>query len=141
MYSKERKVMTDQGLIGNEKIEENIHMLQQQPTPEILAVTLSTIRRRMKAGGQLVVAVSPEGTEKLEVRAIEQDGKKWLEAYTSFDEEMKASTQVMSTFLADISQVLKMALSSDQVEGVILNPYNRTLMLDKHFIRLILGEQ
>ncbi len=131
--------MTDKGLVGNEKIEEDIRMLQQQPTPEILAVTLSAIRRRMNAGGQFVVAVSPEGMENLQLRVIEHDGKRWLEAFTSFDEQMKGPEQVMSTFLADIGQVLRMAAGSDAVEGLILNPWNRTIMLDKTFLRLILG--
>lgn len=132
--------MQDQGLIGNERIEEHISMLQKEPSPELLAVTLSDIRRRMKQGGQFVVAVSPEGTKDLQIRAIKHDGKKWMEAYTSFEEEMKGSQTVMSTFLADIGQVLKTALESDAIEGVILNPYHRTIMLDKHFIRLILGQ-
>lgn len=133
--------MTDKGLIGNDKIEEDILMLQQQPTPEILAVTLSAIRRRMNQGGQFVVAVAPGSADSLQLRVIDHDGGKWLEAYTSFDEQMKGPTQVMSTFMADIGQVLKMALESDQVQGLILNPYNRTIMLDKTFLRLILGKQ
>jgi hypothetical protein len=132
--------MTDQGLEGNEKIEEHIGMLQREPSPEMLAVTLSTIRRRMKQGGQFVVAVSPEKTQKLELRILEHEGKRWLEAYTSFEEEMKGAQPVMSTFLSDIGQVLRMALQSDEVEGLALNPYHRAILLDKHLIRLILGE-
>ncbi|MDD6439676.1 MAG: SseB family protein [Lachnospiraceae bacterium] len=132
--------MTDQGLEGNEKIEEHIGMLKKEPSPEMLAVTLSTIRRRMKQGGQFVVAVSPEKTQKLELRILEHEGKRWLEAYTSFEEEMKGAQPVMSTFLSDIGQVLRMALQSDEVEGLALNPYHRAILLDKHLIRLILGE-
>ena len=132
--------MQDEGLKGNERIEEHIAILQKKPTPELLAVTLSDIRRRMKQGGCFVGGVSPEGAENLQIRAIEQDGGKWLEAYTSFVEEMKGPSQVMSAFLADIGQGLKMALESDAVEGLILNPYHRTIMLDKKFIRLILGK-
>ena len=115
-------------------------MLQWEPSPELLGVTLSTIRRRMKQGGQFVVAVSPEKTQNLELRILENEGKRWLEAYTSFEEEMKGAQPVMSTFLADIGQVLRMALQSDEVEGLALNPYHRAILLDKHLIRLILGE-
>ena len=132
--------MQDQGLVGNGKIEEHIAMLQKEPAPELLAGTLTDIRRRMKQGGQFVVAVSPEASEKLQVRAVEHDGKKWVEAYTSFEEEMKGPAAVMSTFLADIGQVLKMTLESEAVEGLALNPYHRTIMLDKHMIKLILGK-
>ena len=132
--------VTQEPSLGNGKIEEHIAMLQKEPSPELLAVVLSTIRRRMKQGGQFVIAVSPGGTQNLQVRSIRHEGKMWLEAYTSFDEEMKGADQVMSTFLADIGQVLRVTLSNEEAEGLILNPYHRTLMLDKHLIRLILGE-
>ena len=47
----------DEGLIGNEKIEECIEMLQKQPSEEMLAVTLTAIRRRMQEGAKVVVSV------------------------------------------------------------------------------------
>lgn len=49
----------DKGLQGNEKIEEAIAILQSQSTPELLAHTLTVIRRRMKEQGQLIIAVEP----------------------------------------------------------------------------------
>ena len=42
--------MTDQGLEGNEKIEEHIGMLQREPSPEMLAVTLSFWRMKESGG-------------------------------------------------------------------------------------------
>ena len=68
------------------------------------------------------------------------DGKKWWSAFTGFEEELKGSGSVMSTFLTDIEQLFRMALTADGIEGVILNPWNRTLMLDKQLLRIILGE-
>ena len=38
----------DEGLIGNEKIEQAILALQQEPTPELLAHALTMVRRRRK---------------------------------------------------------------------------------------------
>ena len=42
---------TDEGLQGNEKIEEAIAGLQHEATQEMLAHTLTVIRRRMKDAG------------------------------------------------------------------------------------------
>ena len=46
----------DEGLRGNEKIEQAIYALQQQPNEEQLAHTLTVLRRRMTENGQLVAA-------------------------------------------------------------------------------------
>ena len=49
--------LRDEGLRGNEKIEEAIAGLQQEPTQEMLAHALTVVRRRMKqnVGWQTVV--------------------------------------------------------------------------------------
>lgn len=131
----------DEGLIGNEKIEECIEMLQKQPSEEMLAVTLTTIRRRMQEGAKVVVSVdgTPGNNFQVQVLSLE-NGEQWLSAFTSFDEELKGSSPVMSTFMADLGELLKMALESEAVEGVILNPWNRTLMMDKDLIGLVVGK-
>ena len=49
----------DEGLNGNEKIEQAVCQLQQEPTQEQLAHTLTVIRRRMRENGQVVVAAEP----------------------------------------------------------------------------------
>lgn len=54
---------------------------------------------------------------------------------------MRGSDRVKSTFLADMGQLFATALQADGVEGIILNPWNRTLMLEKELIRIILGQQ
>ena len=56
-------------------------------------------------------------------------------------EELRGSDRVKSTFLADMGQLFATALQADGVEGIILNPWNRTLMLEKELIRIILGQQ
>jgi len=68
------------------------------------------------------------------------DGKNWWAVFTSFDEELKGSESVMSTFMTDIGKVLETALSEEEISGVIINPWNRTLMLDKTLIRIVLGD-
>ena len=46
--AKEMETPKDEGLQGNETIEEAILGLQKEPTPELLAHVLTVIRRRMR---------------------------------------------------------------------------------------------
>ena len=48
--------ITDDELKGNERIEEAISSLQKESSQEMLAHTLTVIRRRMNENGQFVVA-------------------------------------------------------------------------------------
>ena len=62
---------TDEGLQGNEKIEEAIAGLQHEATQEMLAHTLTVIRRRMKEDGQFIIAVEPpKGDGQIRLEAI-----------------------------------------------------------------------
>lgn len=131
----------DEGLLRNEKIEEAIAALQQSPTEELLAHALTVVRRRMRENGQVIIAVEPNAAaDQMKIQAVKtSDGNSWWAVFTSFDEEMKGSGSVMSTFMTDIGKVLEAALSEEEIHGVIINPWNRTLMLDKTLIRIILG--
>ena len=133
---------TDKGLQGNEKIEEAIAGLQKETTQEMLAHTLTVIRRCMKADGQFIIAVEPpKGDGQIRLEAIKtEDGRSWWAAFTSFEEELKGSNSVMSTFLTAIEPLFQSAVQENEIEGIILNPWNRTIMLDKTLLRLILGE-
>ena len=135
-----RNISTDEELKDNERMEQAILSLQQNPTQEMLAHALTVVRRRMQAHGQLIVAVEPSvGNQQMRLQAIQtDDGKKWWAAFTSF-EELKGGGSVMSTFLTDMEKLFVSALSVDEIEGVIINPRNRTLMLDKNLIRIIRG--
>ena len=135
------KDFTNEALQGNEKIETAIAALQQESTQEMLAHVLTVIRRSMKANGQLIIAVEPpKGDGKINLQAIRtNDGKQWWAAFTSFDEELKGSDKIMSTFTADIDKIFLAALQEPSIEGVIINPWNRTIMLNKTLINIILG--
>lgn len=134
-------ITKDEGLIGNEKIEEYIEMLKKQPSDEVLAALLTSIRRRMKEKGQFVVGVDPSPVGNVQVRIMEStDGRKWVPAFTSFEEEMmKGGNQVMSTFLADIGQLMDMVLNEPSMDGIILNPWNLRFTLSKEIIRVVKG--
>ena len=133
----------DESLLGNEKIEEAIKLLQGECTQEMLAHTLTVIRRRMQENGQFIVAVEPPtGDGQIRVQAIKTaDGKAWWAAFTSFEEELKGGGSVKSTFLADIEKLFQGALQAEGIEGIILNPWNRTIMLDKNLIQIVLGSR
>ena len=60
-------------------------------------------------------------------------------AFTGFDEELKGGDSVKSTFLTDMDKLFQSALTVDEIEGVIINPWNRTIMLNKRLISIILG--
>lgn len=131
----------DKGLVGNKLIEEAIKGLQEEATQEMLAHTLTVIRKRMKQKGQLIIAVEPSfGSQQMNI-SVEKtaDGLLWWTAYTGFEEEMKGVNQVKSTFLTDMEQLFKSALDVDEINGIILNPWNRTIMLDKTLINIIFG--
>lgn len=59
--------------------------------------------------------------------------------FTSFDEEMKGAEPVQSTFLVDMDKLFDAALAVPEISGIILNPWNRTIQLDKTLIRIIKG--
>ena len=62
------EISADKGLSGNEKIEEAIAALQEEPSQELLAHTLTVIRRRMQEDGQLILAVEPPAGEAQQCR-------------------------------------------------------------------------
>ena len=140
---KDNKILhTDEGLQGNDKIEQAIAGLQQEATQEMLAHTLTVIRRRMREKGQLIIAVEPpKGDGQIQLQAVRtDDGKQWWAAFTGFEEELKGGDSVKSTFLTDIEKLFESALTVDEIEGVIINPWNRTIMLYKRLISIILGK-
>ena len=137
-----KNVNQDKGLQENEKIEQAIAALQQEATQEMLAHTLTVIRRRMRENGQFILSVEPPtGDNQLRIGTVKTgDGKVWWAAFTNFEEELKGGGSVMSTFLTGIHPLFESALKTDGIEGVIINPWNRTLMLDKNLIQIVLGQ-
>lgn len=129
----------DENLKGNERIEEDIVELQKNPSDEMLAVALTSFRKRMNEGGHMVVAVDVAMGESYQVRTITLDNQKWMVAFTSFDEELKGSESVMSTFTAPIKQIFEMALGEEDLAGVMVNPWDKAIRLNKNLIHIIIG--
>ena len=139
--SDNKNVNQDKGLQGNEKIEQAIAALQQEATQEMLAHTLTVIRRRMRENGQFILSVEPPtGDNQLRIGTVKTgDGKVWWVAFTSFEEELKGAEPVQSTFLVDMDKLFDAALAVPEISGIILNPWNRTIQLDKTLIRITKG--
>lgn len=132
----------DDRLKENIRIELAIEQLQKVPSQEILAHTLTVLRRRMKEGGELIPALDQNaGMNSLQMRVLRtEDGRSWFLAFTSFEEQIKDSNPVMSAFTAKIEQLFQMTLGEKNIDGLILNPWNRTIMLDKNLLRIVMGE-
>ena len=56
-------------------------------------------------------------------------------------EELKGADNIKSTFLTDIDKLLNSALQVDEISGIIINPWNKTLMIDKELIKIIIGKE
>ena len=102
---KEKMKIKEEGLIGNEKIEEAIAALQREPTQELLAHALTVVRRRMRENGQVIVAVEPQaGDGPLQIRAIQTpDGKNWWMVFTSFEDSPEPAYKTSRTHLSETS--------------------------------------
>ena len=53
---------------------------------------------------------------------------------------MKGAEAVQSAFLVEMEPLFRQALAVPEIRGIILNPWNRTLQLDKDLLRIIRGE-
>ena len=125
----------------NKAIEDAITSLQKNPCEEILAHTLTVLRKSMQAKNELIIAVNNSiAANGLTLQTVTtDDGKKWFLAFTSFDEQTKGSIPIMSAFSASIHENFNVTLQTPEVAGLIINPWNKTLMLDKSLIQIVIG--
>ncbi len=83
------------------------------------------------------VIISQEGgwliTDK---RVSSQDGKDWLVAFTSSSEQEKG--QECETRIEPISTFLETVLNTEDVEGVVINPWGHSFFFTKDLIHVIL---
>ena len=80
--------------------------------------------------------------EEFEKKAVEVLRSGWYvlgKEVSSFEEELKGGGSVKSTFLANIDKLFASALTVPEIAGVIINPWNRTIQLDKNLIQIIEG--
>lgn len=130
----------DKNLRGNDSIEKSIIELKKSMTDENLTHTLSLLRKRMKENGHFVVAVKVAANGNMELRTVKTaDGKEWFAVYTSFEEQNQGGDNIKSAFTAEMAQIFHICLQTTNVEGLLLNPWNLSLKMDKSIISLVMG--
>lgn len=128
----------DKELQGNEIIEQQIEAFLKNRTEEQLSMLLSSIRAQMNAGASFVVAIEAEvGTMNVKEVTL-KDGRNVGLVFTNFEEQMKG-TKVMSTFMVGIRQLFEATMANNSSDGLLLNAYGKAFVLDRTFIRIILG--
>ncbi|MCQ2519810.1 MAG: SseB family protein [Lachnospiraceae bacterium] len=130
----------DKELIGNETIEKSIEMFLLNRCDETLAALLTSVRKQMLAEASFVVAVEPNIASGMELKQVTlKDGRSCGMVFTSFDQEM-AGTNTVSTFMVNMKQLFEAVLANSEIDGVLVNAYGKAFLLDKVFIKIILGE-
>ena len=140
-------------LSGNGKIEKAIARFHEETTKENLIAVLESIRIQMNDEGQFILPViPPEAAMAMfdinKIRIDEtytvredlhfklhhlqtNDGKNWLAAFTSRE------GQSTSTITGSIRDLLKNSRNMDET-GIILNPWDKSFMLTKELIQMVL---
>ena len=133
---------TDKELVGNYMIEKAVHTFKEQTTDETLAYVLTAIRQRVKEHGHFVIAVDyvMQGAP-LTIRPLAtSDGNQWWAVFTSYEEEMKGKgkSQPVSLFTADMEQIFDQVRNVPEINGVIINPWSESLVLNKKLIDVVM---
>ena len=141
---------------GNELIGAAIMEFYRQMNGDTFAGILNAIHVAMKNDGQFIIPVeTPEelldmlnidkikagdivtATQdiRMKLRKIQtSDGKEWLAAFTNMCETLKGPTT--STITQSIEHFIRMTLQMEEVEGVIINPWDNAFSFDKDTIKL-----
>lgn len=123
----------------NQIIEDAIKAFTQNRTEEQLADTLSVFRQNLDK--ELIVSVTQEG-EGLTLKSVRtSNGKQWFTVFTSLDEQLKGKGQVQSMFSASLEKIFKVTLESDNIDGVIINPYGGFISLERPILQVVLGKK
>jgi ADP-ribosylglycohydrolase len=154
---KDSKDSVDPSLEGNQWIEKAIENFHNQTTKDNLAALLETIVWRMHGDGHLLIPVQPTRPvfDMIDLKQVQvgdilhtsedshfimrqvgtHDGRQWLAAFTSAAELDKGEGSSVISYT--IAPFLEAVLEMNQVDGVILNPWDKKFLLDKELIRLI----
>ena len=147
----------DPSLDGNEIIEDAISRFYEDQSKDNLIAVLEAIRRRIHEDGHFMIPVIPpqEAIDMLDIEhtavgdtvASSEDlhfklhhietksGRQWLVAFTSEEEYRKGeSSSIISNF---IDGYLK-GCRDMTAAGIIINPWDKSFMLTKELINLIL---
>ena len=130
----------DATLIGNERIEEVIHLFHQEQTPELFTAICLAIRQRIFQDGHFIfpadISEDSDGNTLFSFKTLESNGITALVAFTSREEQQKGpESAAVSQF---IDCMLEPLLEMEHIHGLILNPWGESLYLGKEDIAMIL---
>ena len=130
----------DATLIGNERIEEVIHLFHQEQIPELFTAICLAIRQRILQDGHFIfpadISEDADGNTLFSFKTLESNGITALVAFTSQEEQQKGpKSTAVSQF---IDCMLEPLLEMEHIHGLILNPWGESLYLGKEDIAMIL---
>ncbi len=150
-----------EAIAGNSIIEKCIAHLHENQEITALERVLKSFYLRMKQNGQLILPVEPSEAvfemfdpEKIRVgdvltneeplrfrllKVATKDGREWLTAFTSYEEVEKG--QSVSTLVQDIGDFLRVVMDTEDVAGVIINPWDNLFLFDKGTIGILFEEE
>ena len=131
----------DATLIGNERIEEVIHLFHQEQNPNLLMAVCIAIRERMMQDGHMIfpadIGEDEDGNTIFSFKTMESNGITALVAFTSLKEKQKGpETGAVSQF---IDSMLEPLLEMEDIGGLVINPFGEAIFLDKEDIAIILN--
>ena len=131
---------TDPTLTGNEQIEELIHRFHQEQDPERFTAICLAIRNQMTNDKHFIfpadITEDAEGNTLFSFKTLDLENGPAMVAFTSLEEKEKAPPSgAVSQF---IDPVLELLMQTDEIQGLMLNPWGEPLYLGKEDIGMIL---
>ena len=130
----------DTTLIGNDLIEKAIHEFYQEQSDHNFIGICMAVRNRIAQDGHLLFPVDfgadEDGCQTYEFKNLELEGHPVMVAFTSIEEKEKGpQAGGLSTFIDGVLEVL---LQTDEIAGMLINPWGESICLGKEDIAMIL---
>ncbi len=145
--------------LGNEELAAAMNAVCESSDKEVLAKLLKLMARRIMEGGEIILPVQMSQsafdmlgdlnkvkagdivTAKEEIRMTPQtltdkDGGVWYAAFTDYGEVSKG--EGTSTVNQPLKTIVKAALEDEEKQGLILNPWDGSITLDKNLLKVVL---
>ncbi len=137
----------NQYLKGNERLEDAIHILTENPDNEHMIAVLDIIQERMEEGGHFLIpvervveeAVDENDTPTYKLRTLTmEDGDEVLVAFTREDQSRHSmTTQIISNY---IQPFLEMASQTDKASGLVINPWGESVYIPRELLQMLFEE-
>lgn len=125
-------------LVGNDSINDAIQCFEQKEDDETFQRVLISILQRMREDGHFLVPFGIQNDNKLMFHTVMDDnGNELNAAFTTHEDAMEAPKSELLSF--PIADMLENALTSEY-EGIILNPWSSSIVLDKELIHFLLDD-